>query len=523
MLHQGVLWMSLAEASFMRPTENGASDRPVATQVSTYLVAVFLALVILPVGIDVGPLYLTGVRIWLIALIIPLTVNLLRGFYGRLLLTDILFTLHFVWIIIALWVNNPDKVVQNAGSTGIEFLGGYLLGRACIRDSKSFLALVRTLIAIVIICSPLALIEAITGTSLLIGFVDKLPLISAPPDLAIDRRLGLERVQLGFEHPIHWGLFCSVSTALCFVGLNQQSSLAVRLILTTLICLSGALAFSSGAILAVALQLGLIVWAVIFRNNTKRWIILLALGVVCYVIVDVISNRSPLQVFMSYATFSAESAYWRSTIFEWGMVNIWAHPVFGLGLGDWARPVWMHISSVDNFWLLVAMRYGLPGFGLLAFGYIHALWQIGHRDLQTDTTPWSLRRAWMFCFVGLTFTLATVHVWGSIYALVFFLFGSGMWLVPKSGRSEKDAPEAALNRARKPFWRPQNQQLNRALRPALFNRGIKPNFTSQKHPTSGLPKYHQDPKHISYRQTACLDRTQARSNHFAQSSPNQAP
>lgn len=422
-------------------------DRSAQSGFWTYLVGLFLLSVILPVGVNVGPLYLTGTRIFLIIAILPLGFNLLKGRYGPLLPTDLLFGLHFMWIIIALWMNNPDQVVQNAGSTGVELLGGYLLGRACIRNKDSFLALVRMLVALAIICLPAAIAEAITGTSVLIAVTQQIPWISAPLDLAIDRRLGLERVQLGFEHPIHWGLFCSVSTALCFVGLKGQTGPIIRFLLTALICASALLAFSSGAILAIALQIGLVAWAAVFSHNSKRWVILLVLAMACYGVVDLLSNRSPLQVFMSYATFSAESAYWRSTIFQWGMVNVWANPVFGLGLGDWVRPIWMHISSVDNFWLLVAMRYGLPGFLFLAIGYAYALWRIGCSDLEVDTTLWALRRAWMFCFVGLTFTLATVHVWGSIFALVFFLFGAGMWFLSDDTAGETGPAERPAARA----------------------------------------------------------------------------
>ena len=392
-------------------------------------VLVYLLVVILPVGFHLGPLYLTATRLLLIAMIVPLGVNLIRGKYGRLLATDVFFVLHFFWIIAALAVNNPAQVIQNAGATGVEFLGGYLLGRAYIRDRQSFVALIQTLTALVILCFPLALVEAWTGKALLLDLFGKLPGVATPIDLAIDRRLGLERVQMSFEHPIHWGLLCSLATALCFVGLKDRYGLRQRAVITALICLSGLLALSSGAILAIALQLGLISWAALFQANTKRWVILLALFAVGYGVVDMISNRAPLQVFMSYATFSAHSAYWRSTIFEWGMVNVWANPVFGLGLRDWVRPVWMHTPSVDNFWLLITMRYGIPGFAFLAVGYLLALWRIGRRSLDGDAGLWHLRRAWMFCFLGLTFTLTTVHIWGAVYALVFFFFGAGMWLV----------------------------------------------------------------------------------------------
>ena len=107
---------------------------------------------------------------------------------------------------------------------------------------------------------------------------------------------------------------------------------------------------------------------------------------------------------MSYATFSAHTAYWRSIIFDWGMVNVWANPIFGLGLNDWVRPRYMVSGSMDNFWLVVAVRYGIPGFALLAAGYLIALWKIGRRDFDGDQLLWQFRRAWMFSFIGLTFT-----------------------------------------------------------------------------------------------------------------------
>lgn len=445
--------ISRAVPSFQRSSGPTIPQTGARHPYATVFVAVFLILVVLPIGLHIGPLYLTGTRIFLIVLIVPLFIDLIRGRFGPILLTDWLFIFHFIWIILSLWINNPDQLVQNAGSTGIEFLGGYMIGRACVRDSASFVRLVRMITTLIICCLPFALIEAVTGTSVLIVIADRLPLVATPVDLGIDKRLGLERVQMGFEHPIHWGLFCSVATALCFITLRHRSSLRSRAALTALICAAGLLALSSGAILAIAIQLGLIIWAALFDKNAKRWAILLGLIIFCYVFVDILSNRSPLQVFMSYATFSAHSAYWRSTIFEWGMVNVWANPLFGLGLGDWIRPIWMHTSSVDNFWLLITMRYGLPAFFFLAAGFIYALCRIARRNLNPDSVEWSCRRAWMFCFVGLSFTLTTVHVWGAIYALVFFIFGAGMWLSPETKRTPATMTSRFSTSTSMPFCR----------------------------------------------------------------------
>ena len=460
--------MSIADSVFSR--NFGGLDAPDTRRrrFVGVVVGAFLALVILPIGVNIGPLYLSGTRFLLILLIIPLAVNLMRGCYGPLIATDALFALHFVWMALALGVNNPDQALQNAGATGADFLGAYLLGRACIRDRDDFLTLIHAVVALIILCLPFAMIEAITGTSPLIEIAGHIPFLTAPPDLSIDRRLGLERVQMGFEHPIHWGVFCSVGIATCLVGLQTTLTLFTRLVLTVLIGFSGLLALSSGAILSGAVQIGLIMWAAVFRAQAKRWMILLVGLVLCYCVVDLLSNRTPMRVFMSYATFSADSAYWRATIFDWGMVNVWAHPIWGLGLNDWVRPVWMHTPSIDNFWLLSAMRYGIPGFTFLAAGYGYAIWRIGLRPLREDDPIWPLRRAWVFCFVGLTLALATVHIWGTLYALVFFLFGAGMWLFPEK--------PAAL-RSPKIWYVPERPLPKfRNANPVQYTQSLKPNY-----------------------------------------------
>lgn len=403
----------------------------------------YFAAVMLPININLGSIYLTGVRIVLIVMIIPLTLRLMAGKYGKILLTDILFFLHFIWIIVALGVNNPDQVIQNAGATGIEFIGGYVLGRAYIRTAEDFAALVRTLAIIAFCTLPFALYETLTGHAIILNMLDKLPGSTSLRDLAIGKRMGLDRVQMVFTHPIHYGLFCSMALSLCFVGLRGLYSNGARWTISIVVAACGLLALSSGALLAIILQIGLISWAAIFAGTRKRWLFLLGLFAIAYVLIDILSNRTPIMVFLSYATFSASTAYWRTLIFSYGMENVWAHPLFGLGLNDWARPSWMRSGSMDNFWLVMAVRYGIPGWAFITGGYVLALWKIGRRDFDSDLVLWQFRRAWMFSFVGLTFTLTTVHVWHTLYSFVFFMFGAGMWMLSVQPKQIGAVPEAA--------------------------------------------------------------------------------
>ena len=412
----------------------------------------FLAALLLPVEFQVGPLSMTLMRLLLLVMVVPLTIRLFRGRFGRVYPTDILFFLHIGWATLALAVNNPDAVVQNVGSNGVDFIGAYVLARAYIRSRESFTALCRALIIMVFLTVPFAVFETLTGQPVIIEMIKTVPGLTSFTNILMDKRLGLDRVQAVFAHPIHYGLFCSVVFSLAFVALKGRISPVRRYVSSAVVVATGFLALSSGGFLAILLQLGLIFWNTVFARVRIRWVLLVALFGLAYIAIDLLSNRTPIRVFMSYATFSAQTAYWRSLIFEYGTANVWASPVFGIGLNDWVRPDWMGTSSVDNFWLVMAMRYGIPGFVFITLGYAGAVIAIMRRKLTGDAVLGQLRLAWVFTFLGLSFTLSTVHIWASIYSFVFFMLGSGLWMITATpGTDDKGgtAPAAPpLSRAR---------------------------------------------------------------------------
>lgn len=420
------------------------SDKPRGGSRVMLPVLLFMMTVMLPVQGSLGGVVLSGNRLLLIFMVVPLTINLLMGRYGRLLLVDILFFLHVVWGIVALSINNPDRVVLFMGSTSVEFIGGYVIGRAFIRNSHDFLALCRLLAGLVALTFPLALYETFSGDPVLIRALESLPGLTSTTTGLSSPRFGLERVQVFLAHPIHYGIFTGMLLSIVFVGFRGHMSDASRYGLTLVILACTLLSLSSGPLLALILQFGLVFWGWLFREVKARWLILFCATVAAYVVVDLLSNRTPFRVFMHYLTLNAHTAYWRALIFEWGMVNVWANPIFGLGLNDWVRPVYMYSGSMDNFWLLMAVRYGIPGFLLLASGVGFALWRIGRRDLDNNLTMWQLRRAWMISMMGLTFALCATHVWGPLYSFVFFFFGAGIWFITAEPGAKEEMPSSKL-------------------------------------------------------------------------------
>lgn len=395
-------------------------------------VVLYLVAVMLPIGFNLGPIYLNLVRLVLLVSVVPLTLQLFTGRYGRILVPDIAFFLFIVWMTIATAINDPGRLLENVGSTSIEFIGGYVLGRACIRNPDDFLRLSRALVFMIVLTVPIAVYELITNVPLVLYILQRIPGVRTEwiVDNSDEMRMGLYRVQAMFPHPIHYGMFCSSAFALCYIGLKGVYSTPKRYLALAIITFCTFTSLSSGALLPIFMQTGLIAWAVVFRKTEKRWLILGLLCAAGYIALEFLSNRSPIIVIMSYATFSAWNAYWRALIFEFGIQNVWANPWFGIGLtADWVRPRWMGPSSVDNFWLVVAMRYGLPGIILLGIGYLQPLWAVGMRRFDPARATWPLRRSWLIVFVGMTFSLSTVHVWSTMYSFVFFLFGAGMWFL----------------------------------------------------------------------------------------------
>ncbi|MCU9847990.1 O-antigen ligase family protein [Defluviimonas sp. WL0024] len=391
------------------------------------LVWVYLLLLITPFTVDLGPLKLSPLRLLLLFTTLPLLVNLFRGSYGKVLPVDVIFVLHVIWMAIALRITSPWTATEATGSTAIEFLGGYAIARAYIRTPGTFIALIRVLLLLVLLSLPLAFVETQTDRSVPIQIVRALGL-DAVEDVNRYPRLGLFRAQVFFAHPIHYGLFCASVFALTFVGLRSVIDLGGRLWRSVGVGICVVFSVSSGAVLSVVLQAMLIGWSIVLRRVRGRWLLLGLLFALMYVAVDLASNRSPLRVFMSYATFSAHNAYYRLVIFDWGMFNVWNNPIFGLGFNYWVRPAYMRSGTMDNFWLVIAVRYGIPGFVLIMLGYLDAIFRVGRRRLEPGSALADLRLAWMITFVGLSFTLTTVHIWTSLYSFVFFLMGAGLWI-----------------------------------------------------------------------------------------------
>lgn len=383
----------------------------------------FILSILIPVGINIGPVYLLPYRIWLLVAFVPLLMKLLSGSSGKVLAIDILLFLSALWVAPAMLLNHPlGEAVEPIGAYMLEFFGAYLVGRVSIRNAEDFQRLVKFLYVVLLILLPFAVMEAVTHKALIL---DLIPRSHEVVDAGV--RLGLRRVQAVFSHPIHYGVFVAGLLGLVWYVLAPKAEIGRKLRGAVFVGVSTFLSLSTGALISYLVQFGAIVWDWLTRGRKGRWRLLGILAAASYVIVDLISNRTPFHVLVTYATFNTGSAYNRILIWEHGTNNVVQNPIFGLGLQDWERPIWM-VESVDNFWLLIAMRYGLPSLIFFALALFILIRRVSLVPLS-DPLKQACRAGYLVTISGIIVAGGTVHYWKIILAFVMFIIGSGVWMI----------------------------------------------------------------------------------------------
>jgi hypothetical protein len=393
------------------------------------IVALFFVGMLLPTSVSVsaGTMRLSVYRIVLIVAFLPMLMTLISGRRGRMNIWDGLVLGHAAWAMMALiaW-GGLRQGIESGGIYVVEFVGAWLVGRLYIRSYEDFAAMARAFVWVVVGLLVFTIPEALTSVHFLYDTIAALT--GGAPAHYIDPRMGLERTFGPFDHPILYGVFSAAAFSLAyFMAAERKLTHAKGMALTIGTVVATFLSGSSGPYVVLIMQIFVAGWQRALGEVQGRWAALFTIFGLTYLAIDLLSTRTPFHVFITYFTFSATSSYNRILIFEYGTAEVARHPFFGIGLAEWERPVWMS-SSMDNFWLAVAVRYGLPALGFLVVLLLGLIWTVGQRKGLPET--WRrARHAWSFTLFGITVAAATVHLWNAMFVLFIFLIASGVWLI----------------------------------------------------------------------------------------------
>lgn len=400
---------------------------------------------LIPILISIGPLQLMPHRIFLILVFFPLLHQLLSGRAGPLLMIDYALVFSALWASVAIFISQGTGAlagaspVQATGIYWVEFFGAYLVGRVCIRSPEGFARFVKFYMIIVLVLLPFAIIEAFTKQPFLLDLIPNSIAPTYNPE-----RWGMRRAQTVFAHPILFGVFVSSAFGLFWYMLRPTG---LRIFSVFSVMAATIFSLSSGALISMTIQFYFIAWEFITGRLYWRWKLFAALAVLGYVTIDLLSNRTPFHVLVTYASFNTGSAYSRIQIWEWGMNNVWANPWFGLGLdvGNWERPYWKS-GSADNFWLLTAMTYGVPSLVAFVGAVFLIIRQVARASLFSPLAK-RCQAGFLVAAGGIIIAGGTVHYWHAMLAFVMFFFGSGIWMIKgeTEPQSTPDPDEAGEN------------------------------------------------------------------------------
>lgn len=404
----------------------------------------FVISLVIPNYFSIAGLRLAPFLVLILLAFFPLAIRWMIGGAGRVQLPDFLILGSSLWSVVALFVVHGTERTEAAGIVFLQTFGAYLIGRCAIRSLSDMEKVMKVFVVIVAIFLPFAVYEAFTGTPLYLRLFAAVGTVYS--DVNMEPRMGLDRVQGAFEHPILFGIFSASGFAIL---LMLSDSRGRRAAIAPLIAICTFLSLSTGALLSLVIQIGCLVWGFMFRKNAKRWRILMILVAIGYIGIDILSNRTPFEVFVSYLTFNTGSAYNRVLIWTYGSAEVMRYPVFGIGYNDWERPVWLHSSSFDMFWLLIAMRYGVLASAMLGLACLLLMIRAGQRR-DLDRRSANLRTGLVISLVALFTAIWSVHLWNATYCWMMFLVGCLGWLAEKptpaaaeAGRSPGEEPDPA--------------------------------------------------------------------------------
>jgi len=417
-----------------------AIDPAQQSRALSLIVVVLLVSLVLPFLIYAGPLRLSVYRIVLILPFIPVLIAWLSGRAGRILLAYIAYLLYCCWASLSFVMNHGGAGIQAGGMVFFETLGPYLVARVFIRSVEAFRAMVKVLFTIVLVLLPFAAVEAIMERNLILDIGGRV--MDVPSAVVKDPRLGMQRVQGPFEHPILFGVFCGASVAMAFLVLGYGRSFLRRMMTMGTIILTAFFSLSAVPMAGMAVQIGLLIWNWLLRAWRWRWKLLFILFVTMWVGLELAAPRPAAQIIFQNFSFNAHNALMRLHIWNFGTDNIWANPLFGLGFNDWVRPSWM-LPSVDMYWIVGGMRHGIPAMALTFIGFFAVFLPLIFRK-GLEPAQHACRLALACCLLAFFVTGWTVHYWNATYVLLHFLLGSGMWLLdaqPAKSETAEAAPE----------------------------------------------------------------------------------
>lgn len=342
--------------------------------------ALFWAL-LLPAGlaIDLAGVLLPPYRLVALATL-PMALYEIVRRQLRLAIPDYLIIAGTFWAFIAMFMNSSiDKAIQGGGSFFLDSLGPYLVGRAYLTDVRRLRTFLAKALPGVILIAVILAVESISHKLLIAPLFPQ----RARMELLYETRFGLLRARATFPHSISAGIFMTSVMPLYYLsGLAPRTRWA-----GFLASLGAVFSVSSSAFLTLILTTFLLAYRAVFTvilRMRERMIYLFYLAVAVIAALQAFTGRGAARLLVEYLTINSSSGYYRIVTWNYGTLSVEKHPWFGIGDASLERARWMIQETIDNHWLMLAVKYGLPTVMLIGVGVVASIWRCGRNNQRLN-------------------------------------------------------------------------------------------------------------------------------------------
>ncbi|WP_086738203.1 O-antigen ligase family protein [Erythrobacter colymbi] len=417
-----------------QPVPRAALAAPRTSPLPVYFAAILGYLLLLPpqLNVTIAESVIPPYRFFLIGASLYVLGTTARGRL-RPSLPDFCILLSIVWICIAMSITSTTKVAVTASVAHTADIGlAYFFARMAFRDLQDFRRFLILILPGVLITAIIVMIEAVTFTHLIQPFFSKLT--GKPFVYLSSPRMGLMRAQGPFAHPISAGIFLGSFLSLYWLSGFKGWVRAVGAIAA----FGSFFSVSSAAFLSLFGAGALLVYNWLTQQIANlSWRAFFLVAAIFVFVGELGTKAGTFGLLVRFTSLDTNTGYQRINIWNYGTQNVRRHPWFGLGYGDWDRPAWM-TSSVDNYWLLTAMRFGILPSVLLSFATVMAILLLMKKSMSSTGADQQTERGVAIAMAIFGLGLVSVAVWLSVQVWYYMLLGItvslAMALVPQMQR-----------------------------------------------------------------------------------------
>jgi O-antigen ligase len=178
------------------------------------------------------------------------------------------------------------------------------------------------------------------------------------------------------------------------------------------------------------------------RIENISWRVFLFFAGVFVMVAELATSAGTFGLVMRFASLNSVSAYNRVLIWDHGSRSVAKHPWFGIAYAEWERPQWMS-ASMDHFWLLMAVRFGILPSVLVALATIAAVVLLMRASLTGNYVDRRFVRAIAITLAVFGFGIISVALWQSAHVWFFMLIGLAVSIAHTQMDSARTAPRGA--------------------------------------------------------------------------------